>query len=624
MTSVAHAIGNAGLKHFSGCKNLKHLRISATPALTDASVATIKGFAKLKYLQLEGTDVTAQAIAELKRALPAGCDIRGKGTAAPADPERRAAEFVLSLKGSSIGISTDDYYRDVEAVGELPKEPFWLSRVRFAENSPVTDEGLAVFKPCRSVLALNLKDSPPVSDAGLAHFAGCKHLKYLYLHNTKVGGKGLAALKDFTDLKHLVLSYTQVTDADLVHIKRFTALEDLHVGELPLSKDRVDDLARALPGCRITWDGGVIEPKIDFDAERRAALWVLSTPNAEGSVSVRVGDEKKDVKATNDLPKEAFALTEVTLIPRLSADMKLLVPKDADLAVFKDCKHVTSLFLVGTGITNEGLAHFGNCKDLKILHLSGTKIDDGAATTIKRFKSLETLTLGATDIQEKGVREIASAVPGCRIEYGYTIEPATGADRTAAEWVLSIGGAVRVNGQEKDIKATEELPKELFRLTTVNLASNPKVTDTGLAPFGECKNVTHLALFSTQVGDKGLAHFKDCKNLAILALSDTKVTDAGLAHFRGFRYLTELSLTRTQVGDVGLANFGECTNLMSLTLDETQVSDAGLKTIRQFTNLASLYLKKTKVSEKGAKELGEALPKCRIEWNGGTIGPKKK
>ena len=39
------------------------------------------------------------------------------------------------------------------------------------------------------------------------------------------------------------------------------------------------------------------------------------------------------------------------------------------------------------------------------------------------------------------------------------------ADRKAAEWVLSVGGKLWVNGQERDIKAAADLPKERFTLT---------------------------------------------------------------------------------------------------------------------------------------------------------------
>jgi tRNA A-37 threonylcarbamoyl transferase component Bud32 len=78
-------------------------------------------------------------------------------------------------------------------------------------------------------------------------------------------------------------------------------------------------------------------------------------------------------------------------------------------------------------------------------------------------------------------------------------------DRTASEWVLSIGGWVRVNGEDREIKAVADLPQESFRLTIVVLGGNK------------------------QVSDEGLAHFSGCTNLMLLDVGGTKVSAAGLA-----------------------------------------------------------------------------------------------
>ncbi|HZT80887.1 MAG TPA: serine/threonine-protein kinase, partial [Gemmataceae bacterium] len=117
-------------------------------------------------------------------------------------------------------------------------------------------------------------------------------------------------------------------------------------------------------------------------------------------------------------------------------------------------------------------------------------------------------------------------------------------DRRAAEYVLSIGGVVRVNGEGREFKTVAELPKGKFRLTFVHLGLNQKVTDAGLAHFKDCKGLTHLYLDNCgQVTDAGLAHFKDCKGLTHLYLEYCgQVTDAGLAHFKDCKGLTHLYL----------------------------------------------------------------------------------
>ncbi len=174
--------------------------------------------------------------------------------------------------------------------------------------------------------------------------------------------------------------------------------------------------------------------------------------------------------------------------------------------------------------------------------------------------------------------------------------PAADADRKAAEYALSIGGSVRVNG--RDLRAAAELPKERFTLTLVYLIGTA-VTDAGLAHFKDCKGLTHLILGDTAVTDAGLAHFKDCKGLAVLGLNGTKVTDAGLANFKDCKELTDLHLNSTVVTDAGLVYFQDC------------------------MGLAFLNVQKTAVTAKGLEAFHAAVPGCKIWHDTGTIWPKK-
>jgi hypothetical protein len=54
------------------------------------------------------------------------------------------------------------------------------------------------------------------------------------------------------------------------------------------------------------------------------------------------------------------------------------------------------------------------------------------------------------------------------------------------------------------------------------------------------------------------------------------------------------------------------------------VTDAGLVHLTGLKALQQLDLRGSKVTEAGVKKLAATLPKCRIEWDGGTIGPKEK
>jgi Leucine-rich repeat (LRR) protein len=173
-------------------------------------------------------------------------------------------------------------------------------------------------------------------------------------------------------------------------------------------------------------------------------------------------------------------------------------------------------------------------------------------------------------------------------------------DRRAAQYVLSIGGSVRINGEDRDVRAVAELPQEPFRLTFVNLYFNEKVTDAGLAAFEDCPNVTELLLYAcTQVTDAGLAHFKDCKGLTVVQLEGVRVTDAGLATFKNYKNLTILNLNNTQVTDDGLPYLKDCKNLTALQLMHRPVTDVGLAHLKDCKRLTHLDLRSTRVTDAG-------------------------
>src|ERR1019366_4740994 len=156
----------------------------------------------------------------------------------------------------------------------------------------------------------------------------------------------------------------------------------------------------------------------------------------------------------------------------------------------------------------------------------------------------------------------------------WTFEPKAAADpdRKAAEWVLSIGGIVKVNGEAREIKAPADLPQGVFDLTCVHLVDNPKVSDAGLTNFKDCKNLTRLVLFGTPVSDAGLAHLKDCKNFQDLILNGIKVGDAGLAYFKDCKNLKHLALGGTQMSGAGLAHLKDCNSLKTISLNGSKVS----------------------------------------------------
>jgi serine/threonine protein kinase/Leucine-rich repeat (LRR) protein len=163
--------------------------------------------------------------------------------------------------------------------------------------------------------------------------------------------------------------------------------------------------------------------------------------------------------------------------------------------------------------------------------------------------------------------------------------------------------------------------KECKNLHTLGLKFT-EVYDAGLVHFKDCKDLTGLDLGELPVTDQGLANFKDCKGLTELWLNRTQVTDAGLVHFKDCKNLAILHLGGTQMNDAGLAHLAGCKKLNTVWLDGTQITDAGLVHLAGLDELTNLILVNTKVTAKAIEELAKALPKCKIEWDGGVIEPK--
>ena len=215
--------------------------------------------------------------------------------------------------------------------------------------------------------------------------------------------------------------------------------------------------------------------------------------------------------------------------------------------------------------------------------------------------SLDTseFTLKKGDKVTVRVTAAPKATPAANASELQAAPTASDPDREAAEYALSLGGMVRVNDQDRDLKAISDLPREPFRLTGLTLKES-HANDAALAPFRSCKNLSYLDLSWMDLTGAGLTNFKDCKHLKILSLAcSPKITDAGFGNFKDCKELRWLDLDGTQVGDGGLASFKDCKNLDTAGLNFTRVTDAGLAQFKDNRRLVSINLQRTQVGNVG-------------------------
>lgn len=167
--------------------------------------------------------------------------------------------------------------------------------------------------------------------------------------------------------------------------------------------------------------------------------------------------------------------------------------------------------------------------------------------------------------------------------------PVADPERRVAEWVLGLGGTIRLVGEATRIGASSQLPKGEFKVEAIGF------------PLKSATN-------KNPVRDADLVQLKSLNSLKALELRDTMITDKGLLHLKDLKTLEELNLW---------ANL--------------DVSDAGLEHLKGLTALRTLDVIFTKVTSRGVRELNAALPNCKItpgldsraaEWvlrKGGTL-----
>jgi serine/threonine protein kinase len=197
----------------------------------------------------------------------------------PADvkPDHRAAEWVLSI-GGTIRYPQDGKEREIKAAKDLATarlELVWIGLDRnqkvddaglehlkgltyptilYLGNTRVSDEGLAHLKEVPNLKGLDLGFTE-VNGAGLVHLQPLTSLTWIRLQGSRANDIGLTPLEGLTNLTWLHLGGTRVSDAGLVHLKGLTKLARLDLTGTQVTADGVAGLQKALPKCKIFWDG---------------------------------------------------------------------------------------------------------------------------------------------------------------------------------------------------------------------------------------------------------------------------------------------------------------------------------------------------------------------------------
>ena len=333
-----------------------------------------------------------------------------------ADPDRRAAEWVLSVGGR---VWLKDQAGEIAAVNDLPTQAFQLDHINLHGCTKVTEAGFALFKDCKQVTSQHLVGASfdetwlahfahfkeltnlnlgftNVTDAALAHFKDCKKLESLDLTHVPVGDVGLSYVKDCRELVHVNLDGTRVTDDGLAQLKncrKLTGLNVMHtqVGDAGLSHFKDFELTVLFAGFSRVTDAGLA----NFGrCERLEWLDLRDLPMTDAGLANF---------------KEAKSLTQLNLTNTNIGD--------GTLQTLQPCRQLAHAQLGGTRVSDKGLAHLKESKNLMTLNLNATTVGDDGLEALTELRKLGELDLRKTKATETGVKKLSAALPGCKIEW---------------------------------------------------------------------------------------------------------------------------------------------------------------------------------------------------------------
>jgi hypothetical protein len=210
--------------------------------------------------------------------------------------------------------------------------------------------------------------------------------------------------------------------------------------------------------------------------------------------------------------------------------------------------------------------------------------------------------------------EMKAAFPQGGIEWS---EP----NRTAAEAILALGGAIHVRRQDQaedqQVSVASDLPNEYFRVTRASLAGIRQPLSGPLARVAaltdpQFDGLESLDLTGSAVTDADLAGLERLTALRRLVLDGTGVRVPTLIHLKGLTHLKELRLGCPGISDLAAGFLMELKGLEQLSLAGSGLTDAGVEKLKTLSGLQKLDLTGAPVSPAAVAGLQKALPGCHI------------
>lgn len=543
-------------------------------------------------------------------------------------PDRRAAEWALSV-GGSIGIELPDgSSTDIQKLDELPAGQFVVKNVRVYNSPKVTDDGLMNLRGCSELAAFYAFDTG-ITDQGLANLTDAgrqplRNLASLFIARTGVTETGLRYLSDSRNLLYLDIQSNPVNDGSL--LSSFPQLSTLSIAHTKIPSEGLSIL-QELPLLR----------KLSLDGRQ-----------LDGAASQHVSSLNRLSELVVLYPRPGFDGAVLRKLEHLTSLELLEIPEgqlgDDLWSAVASIPALQSLTLYGDGVTDASVGLLPALPELKILtvrndenKLSGETIaaavrrtpalrelivshnqfDNDDVGFLESLTQLSRLAIADNDVTTAAIETLRRNLPDCRIESDHgtfqSADVAMSPDRRAAEEVLNRGGTVWLGSDFQQVAAMSELPAEHFVVTKIDLPNRKNIEDGFLANFRGLTSLLILNMTETSISDRGLANLTDegrqpLRSLQRLNLGGTRISETGLQFLNGSSDLWELVLNGTAVSDMSVMS--QFPGLGIIDIGETSLTSDDLQILSELSKLNRLTMDGSSMTETLAGVLA-GLPDLR-------------
>jgi serine/threonine protein kinase/Leucine-rich repeat (LRR) protein len=496
----------------------------ANPEFTDAGLESLTSLKSLSSLGVNGSRATAEGVRKFKAARPT-VNLLGD-LLTLADPDRAAAEFVISRKGYAT-IQSQGATTNITDTANLPASAFKLIDFHvMAEDSAITDTDLDRFRELTELQLLAISGrftdaglaklpqyrsaailrrvaiiSPEPTDAAFASLAKLPALASLDLIDLKsFTGRGFADLKGSGLTWLLIRNCQSLQSAELVHLAGLPKLTSLIFERATLSDEALRHIGTMTQLKQLSLNE--IEGITDSGGRHLEGLNSLedlacaSKPFGEESfVSIAKLPRIKKLNVNGSKKFTAKAAKALAMAPALQ-----------------------TIFLSDSTLDDEGLAALTDCKTLKELHAHQSKITAAGAAA---FRKARPDVLLQCDFPDDTVRK-------------------------AVETLVGLGALVviRIDGEETAVRNLDDVAGKTFEVVSVNTNRNKNVNDDVLECLRGLRHLTSAQLTNCAAGDRALECLKGSTKLETLILYNSKITDKGLEHLAVLTNLKNLNITQ--------------------------------------------------------------------------------